>query len=279
MKKIITAIDGLKYSESTTRYVTQLAMEAGAHLVGVFLEDFTYHGYKIYDLVGDEGVSETKRHNLEEIDVEARQRAVTDFEAACREKGLNYSVHHDRNIAIQELIHESIYADLLIIGSNETLTHYAEDRPTRFIRDLLERVQCPVMVVPASYKPLDKLVLLYDGEPSSVYAIKEFSYLFPAIHRFETEVLTINNPKHTLHVPGNRLMKEFMRRHFPAAFYTVFKGDPETEIINYLEQLEGRNPVIVLGAYNRGMVSRWFRPSMADILMKEIDAPLFIAHQ
>lgn len=279
MKKILAAIDGLKYSPGTTEYATQLAKEAGAHLVGVFLEDFTYHSYKIYDLVDDEGVSETKRHNLEEIDIEARQQATMDFETACREKGLNYSVHHDRNIAIQELIHESIYADLLIIGSNETLSHYAEDRPTRFIRDLLERVQCPVMLVPASYKQYDKLVLLYDGEPSSVYAIKEFSYLFSDIHRMETEVLTINNPKHTLHLPGNRLMKEFMRRHFPAAFYTVLKGDPEIEITNYLEQLEGRSPVIVLGAYHRGMVSRWFRPSMADTLVKEIDAPLFIAHR
>lgn len=31
-------------------------------------------------------------------------------------------------------------------------------------------------------------------------------------------------------------------------------------------------------SYRRSEISRWFKTSMADILMKELDAPLFIAH-
>jgi len=68
-----------------------------------------------------------------------------------------------------------------------------------------------------------------------------------------------------------------MKRHFPKASYTVLKGDPEAEIVNYLKA-QRTNPLVVLGAYQRGMVSRWFRPSMADLLMKELKLPLFIAH-
>ncbi len=45
---------------------------------------------------------------------------------------------------MQELLHESIYADLLIIQSRETLTHYPEEPPTRFVRELLEGVQCGI---------------------------------------------------------------------------------------------------------------------------------------
>jgi hypothetical protein len=59
----------------------------------------------------------------------------------------NIAYTHDRNIAIQELKHESIYT-LLIIDSKETLTHYTEKLPTRFIRDLLSDAQCPVLIVP-----------------------------------------------------------------------------------------------------------------------------------
>ena len=36
--------------------------------------------------------------------------------------------------------------------------------------------------------------------------------------------------------------------------------------------------LVVLGAYQRGMVSRWFRASMADVLMRDLKLPLFIAH-
>lgn len=277
MKKIIAAIDGLKYSESTTNYAVHLALLTNAHLVGIFLDDITYHSYKIYDLVTDEGLMEKKQSRLEEKDEIARKQAAYDFENACRDAGLNFSLHHDRNVAIQELLHESIYADLLIIDRRETLTHYEEQLPTRFIRDLLSEVQCPVLVVPKKYEPVDKIVLLYDGEPASVYAIKMFTYLFPEWQSLDTEVISVKGAKQTLHVPNNRLMKEFMKRHFSKAAYTVLKGDPETEIIQNLKGQE-HNVIIVLGAYQRGMVSRWFKPSMADALMEELNVPLFIAH-
>jgi hypothetical protein len=35
---------------------------------------------------------------------------------------------------------------------------------------------------------------------------------------------------------------------------------------------------VVLGAYQRSEVSRWFKTSMADILMRELNVPMFIAH-
>ena len=78
-------------------------------------------------------------------------------------------------------------------------------------------------------------------------------------------------------MPENKLMKEFMKRHFPKATYTVLKGLAEPEIVNYLKQ-QKETPLVILGAYRRGMVSRWFRPSMADVLMKDLKLPLFIAH-
>ena len=278
MKKFIAAIDGLKYSESTTAYAVHLAKQTNAHLVGILLDDFTYHSYKIYDLVGDdEGVSTQKLEIFEEKDRQTREVAKDRFEAACQDAALNYSIHHDRSIAIQELLHESIYADLLVVHSRETLTHYQEKVPSRFMRDLLSEVQCPVLIVPEHFRPVDELVLLYDGQPSSVFAIRMFSYIFPSLKYLPTMVLSVNSEKQTLHVPDNRLMKEFMKRHYPKAEYKVVKGTPEDEIARELRD-KGRDIMVVLGAYQRGMVSRWFRPSMADVLMEEVNAPLFIAH-
>ncbi|MBO9562661.1 MAG: universal stress protein [Niastella sp.] len=277
MKKIIVALDGLKLSESAVQYAVAIATKQKAYLVGVFLDDITYHSYKIYELTTAEGVSESKRARLEEGDKEKRTQAVTHFNEACEKAGISYSIHHDRNIALQELLHESIYADLLIIENGETLTHYAENPPTRFVRELLEGVQCPVLVVPHQYKAIENVSILYDGEPSSVFATRMFSYIFGDAGIKETEVVTVTKSKHSSHVPDNRLMKEFMKRHLPYARYTMLKGDPEMEILNHLRTYYN-NTLIVLGAYRRGMVSRWFRPSMADLLMTEVKMPLFIAH-
>jgi nucleotide-binding universal stress UspA family protein len=278
MKKIIAALDGLKFSEGTRDYAIQLAKQTGAHLVGVFLEDFTYASYKIYDLIQEKGgVIGSMKKKLDKKDAKFRAVAIKNFEAACREAGIQYTIHRDRNIAIRELLHESIYTDLLIIDSSETLTHYTEKIPTQFVRDLLASTQCPVLVVPSRYRPITKLVILYDGEPSSVHAIKMFSYCLAGLQQLPAEVVTVSSAKGSSHVPENRLMKEFMKRHFPGASYTVLKGLAEPEIVNYLKNQKD-SPLIILGAYQRGMVSRWFRASMADALMKELKFPLFIAH-
>ena len=278
MKKFIVAIDGLKYSTSATEYAVHLAKQANAHLVGIFLDDFTYHSYKIYELVGEEVEDIMERRlRLEAKDNSTRNEAVQFFEEACRRAGVDHTIHHDRNIALQELLHESIYADLLVVDKKETFTHYEETAPSRFIRDLLANVQCPILVVPDKYAPLDKAVILYDGTPSSVYAVRMFSYILCALKYLEIEVFTAKSEKSDLHVPDNRLMKEFMKRHYPNASYTVLKGEAERTIIEHLATISG-NAIVVLGAYDRGMVSRWFRPSMADVLMKALDLPFFIAH-
>jgi hypothetical protein len=277
MKKIIAAFDGLKYSESTRDYAIFLAKQTNTHLVGVFMDDPAYTSYKIYELITESGATEEKLKKFEAKDKATRMAASQDFEKTCQKEKLEYTVHHDHNIAIHELKHESIYADLMVIDSKETLTHYEEKLPTRFMRDLLGDAQCPVLVVPAKFKPINKIVLLYDGQPSSVYAIKMFSYLLPQLKHLETEVVSVNPYISSMHLADNKLFKEYMKRHYPKTKFTMLKGFAEDEIVKHLKQT-GQNTLVVLGAYRRGTVSRWFRESMADVLMKGVKLPLFIAH-
>lgn len=68
-----------------------------------------------------------------------------------------------------------------------------------------------------------------------------------------------------------------MNRHFPNADYTVLKGDAEEEIITHLSRFQ-ESTLVVLGAYRRSRISRWFKASMADGLLKNLKLPLFIAH-
>lgn len=275
MKKIIAAFDGLKYSESTRDYAIYLAKQTNTHLVGVFMDDRIYNSYKVYELMVKNEKSGDNMKKLEAKDKATRDAAAQNFEKTCQKESLEYTVHHDHNIAINELKHESIYADLLIIDSKETLTHYTEKLPTRFIRDLLNDAQCPVLLVPQKKYPLQKVILLYDGEPSSVHAIKMYSYLLPELKDLDTEVISVNPSNTTLHMPDNKLMKEFMKRHHPKAKYTILQGLAEDEIIKHLKKSQD-NALVVLGALRRGTVSRWFRENMADILMREVELPLFV---
>lgn len=277
MKKIIAAFDGLKYAENTAACALHLANRTKTHLVGVFPDDLTYTSYLIHELVIKKGVTADQLKKYELKDTASRKASAEKFEKACKQAGIPYSLHIEKKVAIQALKHESIYADMLVISMKETFSHFPEKPPTRFIRDLLSDTQCPVLLVPEKYKGIEKVVLLYDGEPSSVYAIKMFSYLLTEFADLPAVVISVNPANKSLHLPDNKLMKEFMKRHFPKATYIILKGMAEVTIVKELKEQQ-ENTLVVLGAYRRGAVSRWFRESMADVLMKEVRLPLFIAH-
>lgn len=277
MKKISAVFDGLKFAESTLAYAVKLAESSKAMLSGVFLESFLYNSYRLDDLIGNQGLSAVKMKHLLEKDKASRLRSAHIFEQACKKAHISYAIHHDRSFSVPEVMKESIYSDLLLISAGETFSHVTDQPPTHFIRELLEGTQCPVLVVPPEYREIEKVVLLYDGKPAAVYAIKMFNYMMPWLRSKPTEIVSVSDTTDTAELPDDALVREFIDCHYPAASYTLLNGDPEEELINYLTS-SNKNSLVVLGAYQRGGVSRWFKTSMADLLMKEIDAPLFIAH-
>jgi hypothetical protein len=275
-KKFLAVFDGFKFSESTMNYAIQLTKEADAFLVGVFLDEFIYRSYNVSEII----ISYKDEQILKQVDTkdkDKRDEAVKQFERGCGQAGIHYSFHRNTGFAIQELKQESIFADLIIINDTENFNRFAEEPPTRFIKELLPDVQCPVLIVPNIFKPIDKITLLYDGRPSSVFAIKMFSYLFGNLSDIPVEVFTVKDKMEGSHLPSNKLMREFIKRHFPKAEYIVEKGNAEEQILGHLRYHKG-NELVVSGAYRRSEISRWFKTSMADILMKELDTPLFIAH-
>ncbi len=278
MKKISVAFNGLNFSDGTLKYAIELAVSAKALLSGVFLDDFFYHKQPALEMLDNLGIQGVDLVQLQQQDDHIRKESIKNFDSACREKGINYVIHHDKSFALDDLIKESIYSDLLVIGAGETFNHYEEVMPSAFIRNLLASVHCPVMVVPAKYQQPENIVLLYDGKLPSVFAIKMFDCVMPWIKEATTEVLSVRGIKDQLELHEDLLVREFITCHYPRAKYTVLRGDPEEQIPAYIKKLVPQS-IIVAGAYQRSTVSRWLKTSMADILINELTMPVFIAHQ
>ena len=81
-----------------------------------------------------------------------------------------------------------------------------------------------------------------------------------------------------LHIADNTYIKSLLKHYYKNITYTVLKGIAEEEIIHHIKD-EKLNSMFVLGAYQRGILSRWLKISLADILMNELNSPLFIAHK
>jgi nucleotide-binding universal stress UspA family protein len=144
------------------------------------------------------------------------------------------------------------------------------------MKNVLHHVHCPVLVVPKKFNPIEKLVFLYDGSASSVHAIKMFNYILPGMSKLETKLLSAKGGTSSMHLADNKLIREWTKRHYPEIEYQILKGY-ENEIATMLKA-EAPGILIVAGSYHRSSFSMWFHQSMADILMKDVRVPIFIAH-
>jgi nucleotide-binding universal stress UspA family protein len=276
-KKILAAFDGTKYSDGASKYAIEIARVTKSLLTGVFVQDMRYINYT-YAYAWDQpfidftAIDESQKEEGEKIKLNIQL-----FNRACSEKGVNHKVHLDRGVPLQELLHESAFADLIIIDSHTSFFTLGDKNPSPFLKDFLADSHCPVLIVPHSYTFFDKVVLCYDGSPSSVHAIKLFSYLFPELDQLKTTLVSVNQ-KSSNHLKDGHNFKDLLASHFSNIEYEILNGNAEEEMVKYLKQ-NSENAVVVMGAYGRNSLSRFFHQSMSNKIIQEVNVPVFITHQ
>ena len=276
MKNIIAAFDGLKMSESTLQYAIYSAKRCNAQITGVFLREFTKVGYAVYATLEEHGSSRGIFDEINRTDQLSQDKSADLFKTVCEENKVRYIIHKDKGNTLEELIHESVYADLLIIDAWETFSYIENDLPAWFVKNVLHDAHCPVLAVPKQFRPIKKVIFLYDGTPSAVHAIKMFSYTMQELKNMEIELLCFNNDSKKLHFPDNYLIKEWMNNHFPQADFTLVKGKVH-DIPALLSHID-ISSLVVAGSYHRSQLSMWLHKSVADFLIRDSAVPIFISH-
>ena len=93
-----------------------------------------------------------------------------------------------------------------------------------------------------------KLTIAYDGTDSSVFAMKQFIYLFPELTNVKTTVLqAIKNEDDESDENGERKLKEFLMMHYDAIYHDTLHGDADIEL--FKKFIGQKNKMLVMGAY------------------------------
>jgi nucleotide-binding universal stress UspA family protein len=277
MKKIIAAFDGTKYSEGASKYAIELAKATNSLLVGIFIQDMRYLNFTYAYAWDQPFIDFTTIEATQQEEKEKVELNISLFKHACEARGVHHKVHLDKGVPLQEILKESVFADVIVIDENTGFFTMGESAPSPFLKDLLVDSHCPVLIVPHHYEFFDKVVLCYDGSPSSVYAIKQFAYLFPELEDLKTTVVSVNESS-TNHLKDGRNFKDLIHAHYKETDYEVMHGDPGDQIINYLRNCGG-HAIVIMGSYGRNAVSRLFQSSLSNRVIKELNLPVFITHQ
>jgi nucleotide-binding universal stress UspA family protein len=274
MKKILLVINAQKPGSEALNFAVKIAASTPAKLAAIIIENIYF---EYIPPIGLEAPSYYATVLPVTHTVTAdKEQVIHLIEEACKTKGVSCEVITDNGDPIEQIVFESRFADLLVIDPQVTIIEGEEQLPSHFVKEVLAKAECPVLLSPEKFEDVEEIDFCYDGSASSVFAIKQFTYLMPQFRGTKVNVLEVNPRNKEEYKEADRKMMGWLRANYPSVCYHSLKGDTKGELFTYLFMTKKR--LIVMGAYGRSMLSNFFKRSSADILIRTVDLPLFITH-
>jgi nucleotide-binding universal stress UspA family protein len=274
MRKVILALDGEHFPKGAFELAASIHREEPILLIGVFLSPVDIS--RIVAYTGIEAIP--LMPSLAESDYsEQVQNNINLFQQKCISEGLEFRVHNDaENLPLASLVKETRFADLVLISRESFFSNISKSQPNEYMQEFLKKSECPVLIVPDQLEMPDRIVLLYDGDVSSLFAIKQFTYLFPEECKLPATLIqaTVSADDR---LEDQELVSELAARHFADLTLQEVALHDRHEAAAFLSGQE--KSWLVTGAYGRSLFSNLFRKSFADELIQRLALPLFIAHK
>ncbi|BAV06861.1 hypothetical protein SAMN05421788_102505 [Filimonas lacunae] len=277
MEKILVTMDATKLNRNLLDFAAYVARLTHSKITGVFLESpeaeeivpvrKSVLGMPYVDSIVAGNLPEVKERN------KLYNENVKLFKEACDTRGIPYSLCYNHCLA--DIITESRFADVLIVDAEMSFNSQYDGTPSSFIKEVLAKAECPVIIAPFHFTAIEEILFAYDGSMSCVFAMKQFTYLFPELADKKIRVLEVNAHKDSEITQRNKV-GEWLKMHYSCIGFELLHGNASTSL---LQQLLGKqNTFVVMGAFGRNMLSGFFKHSTAELVIRTIDLPVFIAH-
>lgn len=265
MKKVLIAFEGTSFSEGALAFARQLNDLQPLFLTGVFVPQISYANLMQHPTETGEG------EEMQEVVANKNQ-----FESFCERNNIKYKVHIDaHDFALPEIAWETRFADLLLIGGETFYRSIYLGNPLEYLKETLHLAECPTVVVPEKFRFPRTNLLAYDGSESSLFAIKQFAYLFPGLCNHETVVAYAANEEEN--IPALSRVKELVFAHFTDVRFVQLVKPAHVSFANVAK--ENQDVFLVCGAFGRPPFSELIRRSFAETFLVDLNIPVFIAHK
>lgn len=278
MKNIRLVIDAGHLNTHHAQFACYLASLTRSRLTGIFMQNTPYQ--QVPEMKVALGTTFVETVTLSDLPDFAQKQVLlreneSTFRAICERQGVHVSVHENPHEPLEQILAESRYADLMIIGSDLAFEPWDEKKPSAFLKDVLCSVECPVMIAPNLFEGIEEIVFAYDGNASAVHAIKQFSYLLPELEDCRLTILRVVDEGEQ-DDPDEGKLARLVSTHFSNAHFKKLYGQPNSELFAFL--MNKKKTLVVMGSYGRSTFSNMLTPSTADPLIRNLNLPVFIAH-
>jgi hypothetical protein len=240
-------------------------------LFGLFVQSLKNSDSESYIFPSDINLTDTDftKATDEEENIKLKNSCVKSFADECTAANVFYKVRSVDEKFLPSIIDNSAFADIMICDAERFPTHYS-------FETLLFHSHCSILLVPETYTNIENIILSYDDKTSSIHAIKQFAYLFSFYKHLPVYFVSVL-PKDVDELQYEDLVNEWLPLHYPTAEIKILKGEPKKELTHFINSYS--NSLVILGAFGRSSLSRFFKESIAYSFLEETTATLFLAHE
>lgn len=279
IRRILIPLDPSPYSDSALHLGCIIAKQYDAEVTGLVILDIP----GIEDSIGPipiGGIHLAEKLEKEKKE-EARQRIddlLIKFKAKCEKEGVSHKEAHRQGSPSTQILNESIYFDLLIIGLKTYFNFETSEKSGSSLDKLLNQSVTPIYGVPENLHLLEKpdrkirVLIAFDGSPLAARAMQRFS-LMVTPELYEITLLNSSEEK----VEGEEILsraEEYLNSHKITNIKKVWTYDNIIDVIknDYYDEMDG----FVVGAHSQDGIFDFLVGSLTKYLVKSAKKPVFI---
>ena len=272
MERILVLIDPSGLERETMAFACHIANLTQSKLTGLFYNPQAHRQVKKEQSLScartaDKKISNNQFHMVEEKT--AFMRFCDNHQTLTKPETIEVT-------RIEDIYFQSRFADLLILTPDYGAKPDESILASENILNVLKHSECPVFVAPLTANKPSEIVFTYDGSASSVFAIKQFTQLFPELNDLTVTLLEVN-ADNSNNVDFRKNINKYLHTHYRYVNELVLKGQPEDELFSFL--LDKKQMYIVMGAFGKHFMHSILHRSTATLLLKTTALPVFISHK
>lgn len=271
-KQILFVCAGKEFPQGAFNFLLAIHQKEPVHVLGLF-----FHPVDLDAMVTATQLpiqAPYQRIIEREQEVMVANKAL--FAKQCERHYIKYRIHpHDEQWDKDLLIKETRFADVLLLSGELFYADINLRQPNAYLHEALCNTECPVLVIPENFKQCDHLFMAYDGSKESLFAIKQFCYLFPQLTDLPTEMVYVRDESSDS-IPDLEHLRQYTMQHFDAMGFSKLHFKAAHYFASWIG--EKKHTLLVSGSYGRSSFSYLAKQSFVEQVIHEHNIPVFIAH-
>jgi len=273
MKKIILASESKQFTRAAMEFLSQIHKQESLFVVGGFSHSLNHARLSEISSQPNMGLAV----ELVEQDREALDENILLFEYYCERQRIKCRIHEEKYaFEIDELVSESRFADILVMNAKLLGNGVDAAESKLHIKQVLHKAECPVLLIPDTYTAFKRIAIAYDGKKESMFALKQFCYLFPEFLNLPTEIVFLSKNEET-DVPRLKVLKEYVNQNFSSINICKVNIDPKKDLAGWAS--DRKDVLVIAGSYGRAGAFNSVADSFIDPILDIHQLPVFITHR